>query len=123
MNDLVSAYRVITKNNTLNFKDDGTTITNLIQSGEFLLIDVSTGEKVETSIATNTGLREVSDESNLKKEEAKYEASMKKIDMKDRRYDQDLSALEAERNAVKQEMETLQTVAKDNVDRTFKIFS
>ena len=28
-----------------------------------------------------------------------------------------------ERNAIKTEMETLKTVAKDNVDRTFRLFS
>ncbi len=77
----------------------------------------------ETSVATNTGLQEVTDETNLRKAEAKYEADMKRIDMKDRKYDYDLAALEQERNAIKQEMETLKTVAKDNVERTFKLFS
>ena len=47
---------------------------------------------------------------------------MKRIDMKDRKFDQDLAAMETERNAIKQEMETLKTVAKDNVERTFKLF-
>ena len=50
------------------------------------------------------------------------EADMKKIDMKDRKYDTDLAALDTERNAVKQEMDTLKTVAKENVERTFKLF-
>ena len=59
----------------------------------------------------------------LKKAEAAYEANMRKIDMKDRKFDQDLAALDAERNAIKQEMETLKTVAKENVERTFKLFS
>ena len=77
----------------------------------------------ETSISTNTGLQEVTDEIELKKAEAKYEADMKRIDLKDRKYDSDLAALESERNAIKQEMETLKTVSKDNVERTFKLFS
>ena len=77
----------------------------------------------ETSISTNTGLQEVTDEIALKKAEAKYEADMKRIDMKDRKYDTDLSALESERNAIKQEMDTLKTVSNDNVERTFKLFS
>ena len=34
-----------------------------------------------------------------------------------------LAALDTERNAIKQEMETLKTVAKENVERTFKLFS
>ena len=48
---------------------------------------------------------------------------MKKIDNKDRKYDSDLASLETERNAIKQEMETLKSVAKENVERTFKLFS
>ena len=76
-----------------------------------------------TSVSVETHLQEVADEKNLKKAEAKYEADMRRIDFKDRKYDRDLAALEAERNATKNEMDTLKTVAKDNVDRTFKLFS
>lgn len=113
-----------------------TTITNIINSGMVTIVSKDTETKAfptsvaderftmfETSVATNTGLQEVEDESLLKKAEAKYEADMKKIDRKDRKYDTDLAALEAERNAIKEEIDTLKTVAKDNVDRTFKLFS
>ena len=113
-------------------------ITNLINSGDVTLVQQRAGaaadtafpqpadadfDSFETSVATNTGLREVTDNSLLKKAEAAYEANMRKIDMKDRKFDQDLAALDAERNAIKQEMETLKTVAKENVERTFKLFS
>ena len=76
-----------------------------------------------TSVAVETSLREVSNEENLKKAEAQYEADMKKIDRKDARYDTQLAACDNERNAIKAEMDTLKNVAKDNVDRTFKLFS
>ena len=79
-------------------------------------------EMPKTSVAVETSLQEVQDEKELKKAEAKYEADMKRIDMKDRRYDSELAALDGERNAIKQEMDTLKTVAKDNVERTFKLF-
>ena len=109
-------------------------ITNLINSGEVTIVTIREegvfpfeGEedfyKYETSVSTNTGLQEVADETLIKKAEAKYEADMKKIDMKDRKYDSDLAALDNERNAIKQEMETLKSVAKENVERTFKLFS
>ena len=112
-------------------------LTNVINSGYVTIVqkDKNTGDfpdpiaepnifaDNETSIAINTSLQEVTDEVKLRKAEAKYEADMKRIDMKDRRYDSDLAALDNERNAIKQEMETLKTVAKDNVERTFKIFS
>ena len=105
-------------------------LTNLINTGQFIIktttIAADSGSLLPehmTSVSTDTGLQEVQDEVNLKKAEAQYEADMRRIDMKDRKYDYDLAALDNERNAVKQEMETLQTVAKDNVERTFKLFS
>ena len=102
-------------------------IANLINSGEFVLLykdaPAVPDEEDFTSISTNTNLQEVNDESDIRKAEAKYEADMKRIDVKDRKFDTDLAAIDNERNAIKQEMETLKTVAKDNVERTFKLFS
>ena len=80
-------------------------------------------DTVETNVATNTNLQEVSDETGMKKAEAKYESSMAKIDAKDKKFDTDIATLDTERNAIKTEIDTLKTVAKDNVDRTFKLFS
>lgn len=77
----------------------------------------------DTSVSTSTKLQEISDEVGLKKAEAKYEADMNKINAKDTRYDTELAQLETERNAIKEEIEALKNVAKDNVDRTFKIFT
>ena len=113
-------------------------LTNLINMGSVTILEqklTEDGKKVfpkagsiefadyQSSVATNTSFQEVTDETGLRKAEAKYEADMRRIDMKDRKYDYDLAALENERNAIKQEMETLKTVSKDNVDRTFKLFS
>ena len=111
-----------------------TVLTNLINSGDVTIVardkdgvfkqeSAPDFDIYETSVSTNTGLQEVTDEVNLRKAEAKYEADMKRIDLKDRKYDTDLAALDTERNAIKQEMDTLKTVAKDNVERTFKLFS
>ena len=76
-----------------------------------------------TSVATSTMIQEVSDEIGLKKAEAQYEADMRRINVKDSRYDNELAQLETERNAIKTEIDTLKSVARDNVDRTFKIFT
>ena len=112
-----------------------TALTNVINSGYVTIVQKKPDgtwptntsaidfPDFETSVSTNTSLQEITDEVALKKAEAKYEADMKRIDMKDRRYDSDLAALETERNAIKQEIDTLKTVAKDNVERTFKLFS
>ena len=99
-------------------------LTNMVNSGTaiFSQLDRTTQKPFETNVATNVLLQEVSDEVELKKAEAEYEASMRKIDNKDKRYDVELAHLENERNAIKTEIDTLKTVAKDNVDRTFKLF-
>ena len=76
-----------------------------------------------TSVSTSTSIQEVSDEKELKKAEAQYEADMSKINSKDSRYDTELSQLETERNAIKNQIDTLKTVANDNVERTFKLFT
>ena len=106
-------------------RNNNTYLTDLINSGFVYLkeFDNKKDNWFDTSVSTNTSLQEVPDETLIKKAEAKYEADMKRIDLKDRRYDVDIAAIETERNAIKQEMETLKTVAKDNVERTFKLFS
>ncbi len=121
---------------TVNCKLTSAVLENLLKTGVFVLAKNSGGQKQSsdtnfnefidneiTSVATNTGLREIDDETNLKKAEAQYEADMKRIDAKDKKYDTDLAALETERSACKEEIETLKTVAKDNTERTFKLFS
>lgn len=99
-------------------------LVNMINSGNavFTEYDKFTNKMLDTNIATNTSLQEIADDTELKKAEAEYEANMRKIDAKDKKFDTDLAALESERNAIKTEIDTLKTVAKDNVDRTFKLF-
>ena len=108
-----------------NIKPEGEVLANYLNAGYyFTCTDEHQKDTAgKTSVATNTNLQEVANEKNLKKAEAKYEADMRAIDQKDRKYDTDLAALDTERNAIKQEMDTLKTVAKDNVERTFKLFS
>ena len=99
-------------------------LTDMVNNG-FVMFEkyISNENKFNgTSIAVDVSLDEIQDKSDLRKAEAKYEADMRRIDMKDRKYDYELAALDNERNAIKNEMETLKTVARDNVDRTFKLF-
>ena len=76
-----------------------------------------------STVSTDTQMGEVSDEVELAKAEVEYESDMKKINAKDKKYDTELSTLENQRNAMKEEMEGLKTVIKENIDRTFKIFT
>lgn len=106
---------------------NATYLTNMINEG-FIVLHKLTGDNItgaadEVNVAVDPSLQQVSDETDLKKAEAKYEADMAKINAKDKKYDTDIAALEQERNAIKTEIDTLKTVAKDNVERTFKLFS
>ncbi len=104
--------------------DDSIWLKNMLDDGFIMLQKADKfGEYYDVNIATDTSLKEVSSDIALKKAEAKYEADMRKINNKDKKFDTDLAALEQERNAINTEMDTLKTVAKDNVDRTFKLFS
>ena len=107
--------------------ESSTYLTNMINEG-FIVLHKMTGDNItgaadEVNVATDAALQQVSDETKLKKAEAKYEADMAKINAKDKKFDTDIAALEQERNAIKTEIDTLKTVAKDNVERTFKLFS
>ena len=117
-------------------QNDNATLSNMLKEGLIVFEKVAKDENgldindadgnpviEETNVATNTDFQEVSDETALKKAEAKYEADMRKINNKDKKFDTELAALESERNAIKTEIDTLKSVAKDNVDRTYKLFS
>ncbi len=128
--DIVDAleYYQIIKGGYIIVEDEQATstewLTNMINSGTaiFTQYDRTDDSIFETNVATNVGLQEVTDETEIKKAEAEYEASMRKIDDKDKKYDVELAHLENERNAIKTEIDTLKTIIKDNVDRTFKLF-
>ena len=101
-----------------------------INSGR-LILNVYTGNGPnkgwsETSVATSINenfLTEETDEADIKKAEANYEHALNKIKKKDAQYDKDLQKLETERTAIKTEMDSIKKVEKDNVERTFGIFS
>ena len=144
-NQLTEAAKAANGNEDVTINNYDEALNNLLQNGFIVLVKLpkalgesyTAGSKTikelldsddykdlyETNIATDTNLQEVSDDIELKKAEAKYEADMRKINQKDKKFDTDLAALEAERNAIKTEMDTLKSVAKDNVDRTYKLFS
>ncbi|MCD8378489.1 MAG: hypothetical protein LUB59_06855, partial [Candidatus Gastranaerophilales bacterium] len=98
---------------------------NAIQEG-FVVIQVYSDTESafeDTSVAVDTGLLEVQDETKIKKAEAQYEADMNEINKKDTRYDTQLSKCETEREAIVDELDSLRTVIDDNEERTFKLFS
>ena len=84
-------------------------------------------EDSTTSVPSDSNLEYTATSSIDKKAvaiaEAEYEHEMKKIDRKDKQYDMELNKLETERTALTTEYDSVKKVIKDNIERTFGIFS
>ena len=115
-----------------NFGNDAETLNQLLQAGRITVDEISLDKKgkltdAATSVASDNSLDYVNtstiDKRELAKAEAEYEHDMKKIDKKDKQYDMELSKLETERNALTTEYDSVKKVIKDNIERTFGIFS
>lgn len=105
-------------------------LTNMLANAEVMLLkweaeggDDGKGAWAETNVSTDLLLQEVSDEKELKKAEATYEAETTRINRKDAQYDTILSQTETERSAIKTEIDSLKQVRNDNIEKTFKLFS
>jgi len=66
---------------------------------------------------------EVDNEKAIAIAEAKYKKTMREIENKDNKYDQDLKKLDTEHTALQTEYDSIKEVISKNVDRSFKAFS
>ena len=89
--------------------------------------DVVSQEKfnifAQSSVATDTSLKQVPDDIKLRLAEAKYESDNRKIDQKEKQLDMQLSKLETERQAITTEYDSVKKVISDNIERSFKTFN
>ena len=109
-------------------EDGNEWLNNMVEAGRVIIgvYNEESNEWSATSVATSSNpnyLQEVQDDTDLKKAEAKYENELSKINAKDTKFDQDLSNLETERSSITTQMESIQKVRDDNIERTFGIFS
>ena len=102
-----------------------TWVQNMIKNAQVILTtwDDENGMLSKTSASLNTNIKEVTDNSKTEQASQDYEAAMDKINNKDTTYDTVLSTLETERNSIKTEIDALNNVIKNNVDKNFKIMS
>jgi hypothetical protein len=99
---------------------------NMAKAGQITIHQLNNGKWQETNPATSINsnfLQEVQDDTDLKKAEIEYKNDLEVINRKDTRFDTELSKLETERSALKTQIDSLKTVKKENIDRTFGIFS
>ena len=115
-----------------DIENDPELLNQMIQSGRIFIDMVSLNKKGEvedktTSAASDSNIAFTNktsiDQTELKRAEAEYEKTMKDIDRKDKQYDMELSKLETERTALTKEYDSVKQVIKDNIERTFGIFS
>ena len=104
----------------------------MLESGEYMLqeytkkIDADGSEVpgwFDTSTSSNKQLAIESDTVELAKAEAEYNAKTLKINNKEKLLDNDLKALDTEHNALKTEQDAIKSLIKENVDKTFNLFS
>ena len=115
-----------------NAANDSEWLTSMVQCG---LISIDMVKKDDqgktifrgTSPSSDTSLRYAEttsvDTTAAKKAEAKYENELRQIQTKDKKFDLSLSKLDAERESLTKQRESLQKVIKENIDKSFKIFS
>ena len=103
------------------YLNDPNWLYEAIESGAFMLVSVATGEEV--SVSSEVGLSQETDKSGFAKAEAEYTAATAKIKKKEQILDNDLKALETEHSALKTEFDSVKSLIKDNVDKTFNLFS
>lgn len=111
---------------------DSDWLTNMVECGKITLeiidTDKNTGlvsfDTTSPSSDTYVDYTETTaiDKKAMAKAEAEYEHALKEIDRKDKKYDMDLSKLEAKRAALTTEYESDKKVIEDNIERTFGIF-
>ena len=101
---------------------------NMIESGEFMLQAWGKNDEgvegfYDTSTSSNTQLAIESDQTELAKAEAEYNAKTMKINNKEKLLDNDLKSLDTEHNALKTEFDAVKSLIGDNVSKSFNLFS
>ncbi len=104
----------------------------MIQSGQYRLEkyqDVTNDNGVtakkwtEVSIAGDNSLGIASDDSKFALAEAEYNAATQKINNKEKKLDQQLKTMDTEHSALQTEQDSVKSLIKDNVDKSFNLFS
>ncbi len=78
---------------------------------------------VSSSISKNYLQKNTKSEAEIKRAEIEYQNALDLINQKDSKYDTELKNLETEQSSIKTIMEQLKNFGKDNIQRTFNLFS
>ncbi len=110
-------------------------LTNMVKNSQIQIYTYDGKERTDklhfdfeaTSPSSDSGISYTNtteiDKAAQKKAEAEYEHTLKQIDTKEKKIDNELAKLETERNALTTMYDSVKKVIEDNVERTFGIFS
>jgi len=108
------------EDNTLNSAD---WIQDQIEKNNLILEKVGTdGTWSKTSWKSDTNIQEKSDDTDMARAEANYNTSTAEIQIKDKKFDLELTNIETEHTAVQTEVDSVKKVIDKNIDRSFKMF-
>ena len=117
------------------YENNSEWLTNMIKCGQIQVYTYDADERCSledfefeaTSPSSDASIKYTNtteiDKTAEKKAEAKYEHTLKQIDRKEKRIDNELSRLETERKALTTQYDSVKKVIEDNIERTFGIFS
>ena len=94
-----------------------------VSSGQFKIEQQSTEGWKEISTASDTQIAIASDNSKFALAEAEYNAATQKINNKEKKLDQQLKTMDTEHSALQTEQDSVKSLIKDNVDKSFNLFS
>ncbi len=83
----------------------------------------SEGKYTQTSLSSSTMISEVSDDRDLAKAEAEYNAATAKINKKEKKLDMQMKEMDTEHSALQTEYDSVKSLISDNVSKSFNLFS
>lgn len=124
------SYKIATRSNfivgtNLNNIDE---FQNAIREGIYTFARLGKNDEdklvsQEWSTIGGGAITEKLDETDDAQAQAKYEKESKRLELLDKKMQLELDEIETERNAVKTEMDSLEKVINDNIEKTFNTFS
>ncbi len=101
--------------------DDSDYMQEMLKTGKLLLNTCSDdGYYYATNYATNTYIREISDEDMVAKAEAKYNTEKQKIEHKEQTLDLKMKNLDTEISSLTTEYDTVKSLISKNIEKGFK---
>lgn len=116
--------RYVVKGNELI--EDKTKLQNNLMNGVLYVLNTTGNDTNGTAInqlESNTTVEWVQDTSDDAQAESKYNYETARLSRQDNQLDLELKQLETQHEAIIKEIESVEKVIDDNIDRTFKLFS